>query len=197
MRSGLRGVLFERHPWGRGLQILVARDPNRAQFRRGFTHVHRIHEALVSANARGEFRDQRLFALAPCAALWHNFAEFGAAEFGDARDEIAQNVGEIFVHRGLEILPSKFAIAALRRVAEQPPAPIIGWQDFKRLIHKHAASARCRELAAIVIEVVQAFDIIDQLPRLTGAQNGYREAKRMERHVIFAHELRVAHIVSA
>ena len=49
-------------------------------------------------------------------------------------------------------------------MAKKPPAPVIGWQDLKRLIHKDAAALTGGELPSVIVEVVKRFDVIDQLP---------------------------------
>ena len=82
-------------------------------------------------------------------------------------------------------------------MAQKPPAPIVGRQDFQRLIHEHTAPARGGELPAVIVQVVERLDKIDKFPRLLAAQNCGGEAERVEGHVIFAHELRVLDVIGA
>ena len=70
------------------------------------------------------------------------FAELGAAEFGDPADEVAQYVGKVLVHRCLEIFPRELRVGCFGCMAEQPPAPGVGGQDFQRLVHEHPTPAR-------------------------------------------------------
>ena len=81
-------------------------------------------------------------------------------------------------------------------MGQQPPAPVIRRQDRQRLIHEHAAPARGGELAAVIMQVIERLEVVDQLPRLARSQNGRRERQGMERHVVFAHELVIGHVRS-
>ena len=80
---------------------------------------------------------------------------------------------------------------------QQPPAPVIGGQDRKGLIHEHAAPLGRRELTAIIVQIVERFDVIDQLPVLARPHDGRGEGQGVERHVVLAHELNIAHVVRA
>ena len=82
-------------------------------------------------------------------------------------------------------------------MAKQPPAPIIGWQDFQRLVHEYAAAARCAELATIIIQIIERLDVIDQFPRFIRSQDCGGERQGMERYVILAHELGIGHVIRA
>ena len=79
-------------------------------------------------------------------------------------------------------------------MAQQPPAPVVRGQNVERLIHKDTAPLTGAELAAIVIQIVERFDVIDQLPGLARANDRGRKRQGMERHVVLAHELNVAHV---
>ena len=133
----------------------------------------------------------------PCAAFGHRFAKFRAAEFGHPAYEIAQHIGQILVYIGLKQLPCKFGIRGFRRIAQQPPAPVVGGQYLKCLIHEHAAPARGGELTAVIIEIVERFYIIHQLPRLARAQDRGRKRQGVKRHIVLAHELGIGHILGA
>ena len=122
---------------------------------RGFAHFYGFHMGLIGLQARLQICNQRGFTRAIAAALWHGFAEFGAAKFGDAGDEIAQDIRQIFVHIRLEIVPGELAVGGFRCMAEKPPAPVIGRQDLKRLIHKDAAPLAGGELPTVIVEVVK------------------------------------------
>jgi hypothetical protein len=115
-RGGAVGVGLERGPGGGGLQVFVARDPDGAQLRRGLAHLDGVHMRLIPGKAGVEIGDQRSFLFAVIAALRHRLAEFGAAELGDAADEIAQHIGEVLVHVLLEGLPGELAVGGLGRV---------------------------------------------------------------------------------
>ena len=114
LRRRLVGVGLEGRPGRGGLQVFVARDPDRAQLGRGLADLDRLHVRLVGAQPRGQLGDQRGLGRAQCAARGHRLAEFRAAELGDAADEIAQHVGQVLVHRGLEVLPGELAVASFR-----------------------------------------------------------------------------------
>ena len=97
----------------------------------------------------------------------------------------------------LEALPGEVGIRALRHVRHQPPAPVVGGEDLERLVHEDPAALGGRELAALVVQVVEGLDVVDELPRLAGPEDRRREAERVERHVVLAHELDVADAGSA
>ena len=59
-------------------------------------------------------------------------------ELDDAVDEVAQNVGQVLIGRRLELLPGKGRVGMLRPIGRQVPAPIVGGQKLKRLIHEDA-----------------------------------------------------------
>ena len=80
-------------------------------------------------------------------------------------------------------------------MAEQPPAPVICRQDRERLIHEDAAPLGGGELAAVIIQIVEGFDVIDQLPRLAAPQDRGGEGQGVEGHVVLAHELNIADIL--
>ena len=80
-------------------------------------------------------------------------------------------------------------------MGQQPPAPVVRRQDFQRLIHEYPTPARGRELAAVIVQIVERFDVVDQLPRLLRTHDRCREAERVERDVVLAHELGIAHVV--
>ncbi|MPL95483.1 hypothetical protein SDC9_41654 [bioreactor metagenome] len=197
LRGGLRRIGLEHGPGRGGLQVFVARDPDRAQLGRGLADFLLVHQPLVVAHAGRQLGDQRDLALAPEPALGQGLAEFRTAELGDAADEVAEDIGEVLVHRDLEILPGEFRIRAFGRVAQQPPAPVVGGQQAERLVHEHAAPARGRELAAVIIQVVERLDVIDKLPGLARAEDGRGEGERVEGHVVLAHELGIGHVLGA
>ena len=82
-------------------------------------------------------------------------------------------------------------------MGQEPPAPVIGRQDRERLIHEHAAALRGGELAAVVVEVVEGLDVVDELPGFARAEDRHREGERVEGHVVLAHELGVADVIGA
>ena len=153
--------------------------------------------AFIGADTFCEIGDQGVLGGAIFACAWHCFVKFAAAEFGDARDEVAQDIREVFVDGGLEVFPCEFCIRAFGRVGQKPPAPDISGQNFQRLVHEDATATGCGELAAFIVEVVEGFDVIDELPRLARAQNGRGERERVEGDVILAHELGIGHIIGA
>ena len=65
------------------------------------------------------------------------------------------------------------------------------------MVHENATSCGGGKLPTVVVQVVERFDVIDQLPRLARSHDRGGEAKRMERHVIFAHKLEILHIIRA
>jgi hypothetical protein len=83
------------------------------------------------------------------------------------------------------------------RVGQEPPAPVVGGQDAQRLVHEDAAALRGGELAAVVVEVVEALDVVDELPVLARAHDGHGEGEGVEGHVVLAHELGVADVARA
>ena len=188
------GVLLEHRPGGCVLEVFVACRPDRPQRSRGFAHFHRVHELFVFRDPGGEIGDQRLFGRTERAARRDLFAVLRAAELGDPADKISQHIGEILVDRHLEVFPGELAVGVFRRMAQEPPPPVIRRQDLERLVHEHAASLRGGELAALVVEVVERLDVVDELPGLTGPHQGGGEGERVEGHVVLAHELDVAHV---
>ena len=195
LRRGFVGVCLEGRPRGLCLQVFVTRSPDRPQFGGGFADFHRLHRGLIAGYPFSQIRDQRVFFGPVFARRWHVFAEFRAAEFGDAADKVAQDIRQILVHGGLEILPRELRIRGFGRMGQQPPAPVVRRQDFQRLIHEHPTPARGRELAAVIVQIVERFDVVDQLPRLLRTHDRCREAERVERDVVLAHELGIAHVV--
>ena len=121
---------------------------------------------LIGLNPSLKIGNQGLLARAIAATAGHGFTKFRAAEFGHTGHKIAQNIGKVFVHIGLEINPSKLAVRGFRRMTEKPPAPVIWRQNFQSLIHEDATALTGGELAAVIVEVVEGFNVIDQLPRL-------------------------------
>src|SRR6201999_1562000 len=73
-------------------------------------------------------------------------------------------------------------------------APVVGREDFNRGIHEHTAMFGRGKLAAIIVEPVEAFDLIDELPRLARTHDGDGETHRVERHVVLAHEFVIANV---
>ena len=92
------------------LVVFVAERPDGAQFACRFAHFHVGHVGFICGEASLQGVDHRLFGWAVIWAFWHGFAEFRAAEFCDARDEIAEDVGEVRVYGGLEIIPCEFTV---------------------------------------------------------------------------------------
>ena len=77
------------------------------------------------------------------------------------------------------------------------PAPVVGGQQFQRLIHEDAALLRGRELAAVPVQPVEGLELIDRLPGLARADDGRGEADGVEGDVVLAHELHIANVVGA
>ena len=194
-RGGLVGL--DHAPGRGGLQIFVAKHPEPAEFLGGAADVNFVHRLFVGRQPLAELRHQRGFPFGQRHRGGHFGAEFRIAELRHPADEVAQNVGQILVHRGLEILPGEFGIRAFGRMGQKPPAPVVRGQDAKRLIHEHAAPARGRELAAVIVQVVEGLDVIHELPRLGRAKDGRGEGQRMEGHVVLAHELGIGHVACA
>ncbi len=192
--GGAVGVLLEDGPGGGGLQVFVARDPDGAQLRRGLADLHRVHMRLIGAHTGFQVRDQGRGAFARLAARRDLLTVFRPAELGDPADEVAQHIGKVLVDRGLEVFPGELAVGVFRRVGEKPPAPVIGGQDRQRLIHEDATALAGGKLAAVIVQVVEALDIVDQLPRLAASHDGGGEGQGVEGDVVLAHELHIANI---
>src|SRR6056297_3584200 len=188
------GIVLVDRPWRGRLKVLVARDPKTAEFDGGLPDLDRIHLRLVTLEAFLQTVDECPLLGSPCAARRHLLAEFGATELRDAGDEVAEDVGEVLVHARLEVLPCELRVRAFGRVGEKPPTPVIGWQDVEGRIHEDASPLRGRELAAVVVEIIERLDVVDELPRLPRPDERRGEGKRVERHVVLAHELHISNI---
>ena len=188
---------LDRRPGGCGLQVFIAHHPDTAQLCRRLAQVHRLHEGLIVAHARPQIGDQGGFLRAERPARRHRVAQLRRGEFGNARHQVAQHIGQVLVDRGLEVFPGKLAVGILGRMRQQPPAPVVRRQDRQRLIHEHATPLAGGKLAAVIVQVVERLDVIDQLPRLARPHDRGGEAERVEGHVVLAHELDIAHITRA
>ena len=82
-----------------------------------------------------------------------------------------------------------------RAIGRQTPAPVIGRQQFQRLVHEDAALLAGRELAAVPVQPVEGLQLIHRLPRLARADDGRGKRYGVEGDVVLAHELDVADIL--
>lgn len=48
-------------------------------------------------------------------------------------------------------------------MGQKPPAPVVGGQDRQGLVHEDAATLAGRELAAVIIEVIEGLEVVIQL----------------------------------
>jgi hypothetical protein len=111
-------------------------------------------------------------------------------------DEIAEGIGEIVVHARGESLEAERRIVALGRIRRQPPAPVVRWQQLKRLVEKHAAALAGGEFPALISEPGNTFYHIDGLPRFAGSQQRAGKRNRMKGYVVLAQELQVLDVIS-
>ena len=152
---------------------------------------------LVGLEARFEARDQSLFVWSRRPAGRNCAVEARPAELGHPAHEVAENVGQILVHACLEVVPGELAVRVFGCMAQEPPAPVVGGKDVKRMIHEDPATEGGRELPAIVVQVVERLDVVHELPGLARSNDRRRKAERVEGHVVLAHELDIADIVRA
>ncbi len=92
------------------------------------------------------------------------------------------------------MFPGEIGVRTLRRIRHQVIAPVIGRQDFERRIHEDAALAAGGEFSAVIVQPVEALDLVDQLPRLARAHDGDGKADGVERDIVLAHELDIADV---
>ena len=83
----------------------------------------------------------------------------------------------------------------LRAIGGQVPAPVVGRQQFQRLVHEDAALLAGREFPAVPVQPVEGLQRVHRLPRLTRSQKSRREDHRVEGDVVLAHELDVADVI--
>uniref|UniRef100_A0A0N4Z874 RNA polymerase beta subunit n=1 Tax=Parastrongyloides trichosuri TaxID=131310 RepID=A0A0N4Z874_PARTI len=191
--SGAVAVRLQRRPRGGFLQVFIAHDPEGA---RGLSRLAELHGLELGGqgfqtglDVGGQLDLQR----AGLAALGHDAVELGFRELDDAVDEVAQDVGQVLVRRRLELLPGEGGVRVFRAIGGQVPAPVVGGQQFQRLIHEDAPAHAGRELAAVPVQPVESLQLVHRLPRLARAQDGRGEADGVEGHIVLAHELDVAH----
>ena len=70
----------------------------------------------------------------------------------------------------------------------------VGGEQLDGCVHEHATVLAGGELAAVVGQVVEPLDVVDQLPWFTGTHDGDGEVDAVERDVVLAEELHVAHV---
>ena len=109
-------------------------------------------------------------------------------------DEVAEGVGQVFVHRRREMFPSEVGVVGFRRLGDEVVPPNVGRKVLQSLIHKDAPPLAGRKLPAVVREPVERFDVRREGPGLAGAEDRSREKDGMERHVVFGEKLHVLDI---
>ena len=141
--------------------------------------------------------DEGRFDLAHLATRRHQAVEV-PVDLGRAPvDEVAERAHEVLVDRLGELGPRETRVVALGGVGEEVPTPVVRRQQFERVGHEHAAVVTRRELPAVVVQPVEALELVDEPPRLARPHQRGGEAEGVERDVVLRHELRVPDVVGA
>src|ERR1700759_4351521 len=98
------------------------------------------------------------------------------------------------VDSGGEASEREVSVGTLRRVGNQPPAPTVRGQQVQSLIEEDAPARTGGELAALIVEPINAFNNIHCLPRLARPQQRARKGNRVEWYIVLPEELKVLHV---
>ena len=110
--------------------------------------------------------------------------------------EVAEVVQQFAVHLQLQIGPREARVLRFWSHVEQVEPVDVGRQvGALRIVTEHADISALRELRVLVVQVVDAAQMSAHRVPFAGAQLHGRKDDRMERYVVFRHELVELHLV--